>query len=86
MLSAYSIYRDSFMTSTTIALLLYAALAGTYLLVVPLALYFYLKNRWYTAGSLERWFLYFLVFMFFPGMILVGLFLNFRPQKRQLNA
>lgn len=74
------------LTPTTLALGLYLALAGTYLLVIPLALYFYLKNRWYVAGSIERFLMYFLVFMFFPGMIIWGLFLNFRPQKRELNV
>jgi hypothetical protein len=33
-------------------------LAGAYLVVIPLALMFYLKGRWYTAGSVERTILY----------------------------
>ncbi|MGD1903046.1 MAG: NAD(P)H-quinone oxidoreductase subunit L [Geitlerinemataceae cyanobacterium] len=74
------------LTPNILALLLYAVLAGTYLVVVPLALYFYLSKRWYVAGSIERFFAYFLVFMFFPGMIAFAPFLNLRPQKRELGA
>jgi NAD(P)H-quinone oxidoreductase subunit L len=70
--------------NTLITLLLYAALGGTYLLVAPLSIFFYLKSRWYVASSLERAFMYFLVFFFFPGLILLAPFLNFRPQKRQI--
>lgn len=65
---------------------LYAGLAGAYLVVVPLFLLFYLKGRWYTAGSVERTLYYALVFIFFPGMLLFSPFLNFRPQPRSLKA
>lgn len=67
-----------------IALLLYAALAGAYLVVVPLLVYAYLQARWYVASAWERGFMYFLVFFFFPGMLLFSPFLNFRPQRRQI--
>ncbi|MEB3884422.1 NAD(P)H-quinone oxidoreductase subunit L [Lyngbya sp. CCY1209] len=69
-----------------IALLLYVILGGTYLIVAPGALYFYLKSRWYVASSFERAFMYFLVFFFFPGLILLSPFLNFRPQPRQIES
>jgi NAD(P)H-quinone oxidoreductase subunit L len=69
-----------------LVLLLYASLGGTYLLVAPLALFFYLQKRWYVASSFERAFMYFLVFFFFPGLLLLAPFLNFRPQKRQIEA
>jgi NAD(P)H-quinone oxidoreductase subunit L len=69
-----------------IPLTLYAALAGAYLLVIPFGLYFYLQNRWHVASSIERLFMYFLVFMFFPGMIALAPFLNFRPKLRKLEA
>ncbi len=65
-------------------LMLYAGLAVTYLMVCPLATYFYLKKRWYVASSFERGFMYFLVFFFFPGLLLWGPFLNFRNQPRAL--
>ena len=63
---------------------IYLALGGAYLLVIPLALFFYLQNRWNVAGSIERLLLYFLVFMFFPGLIVLSLFLNFRPKPRKV--
>lgn len=67
-----------------LTLALYLVLAGAYLLVVPFLLFNYLRNRWYSATSFERAFMYFLVFFFFPGLLLLSPFLNFRPQKRHL--
>ena len=64
--------------------LLYLVLGGAYLVVLPLGVFFYLQNRWYVASSLERTFLYFLVFFFFPGLLLLSPFLNFRPQRREV--
>jgi NAD(P)H-quinone oxidoreductase subunit L len=69
-----------------ITLLLYASLGGAYLLVIPFLTFMYLKKRWYDASSIERVLMYFFVFMFFPGMLILSLFLNFRPQKRQLQS
>jgi NAD(P)H-quinone oxidoreductase subunit L len=65
-------------------LILYGGLAVTYLMVFPLATYFYLNKRWYVASSFERAFMYFLVFFFFPGLLLWGPLLNFRNQPRSL--
>jgi NAD(P)H-quinone oxidoreductase subunit L len=65
--------------------LLYLALAGAYLLVVPVIVIFYMKARWYTASSIERVLMYFLTFFFFPGLLLISPFLNFRPQPRQMS-
>ncbi|KKD37692.1 MAG: NAD(P)H-quinone oxidoreductase subunit L [Limnoraphis robusta] len=67
-----------------ITLILYVALAGAYLLVVPAAVYAYLNSRWYVASSFERAFMYFLMFFFLPGMIVLAPFLNFRPKARQI--
>lgn len=64
----------------------YIGIAGVYLVVVPLALIFYVRRRWYVAGSVERTLLYGLVFVFFPGMLLFSPFLNFRPQPRDLRS
>ncbi|MBD2110441.1 MULTISPECIES: NAD(P)H-quinone oxidoreductase subunit L [Cyanophyceae] len=64
----------------------YAGIAGVYLVVIPLALIFYARQRWYIAGSIERTLLYGLVFVFFPGMLLFSPFLNFRAQPRNLKA
>jgi NAD(P)H-quinone oxidoreductase subunit L len=69
-----------------IVALLYLVLSGIYLLVVPGALYLYLQKRWYVASSIERGFMYFLVFFFFPGMLLLSPFLNFRPKRREIGA
>ncbi|WP_309728057.1 NAD(P)H-quinone oxidoreductase subunit L [Chamaesiphon sp. OTE_75_metabat_556] len=69
-----------------IVALLYLILSGAYLLVFPGALYLYLQKRWYVASSIERLAMYFLVFFFFPGMILLSPFLNFRPKRREIEA
>ncbi|NER19254.1 MAG: NAD(P)H-quinone oxidoreductase subunit L [Symploca sp. SIO1B1] len=66
--------------------LLYLVLGGLYLLIIPGAVYLYLQKRWYTASSVERVFMYFLVFFSFPGMLLLSPILNFRPKKRQLQS
>lgn len=66
--------------------LLYFTLAGAYLLAIPLAVLFYLNQRWYVASSFERGFMYFLVFFFFPGLLVLGPFLNFRPQRREIQG
>ncbi len=65
-------------------LLVYGAIAGAYLVVVPLLLVYYFKARWYVTGSMERAFICFMVFFFFPGLLLVCPFLNFRPEVRKL--
>lgn len=74
------------LTDTTLIALLYLALSGAYLLVIPALVYFYLNSRWYVASSFERSFMYFLVFFSFPGMLLLSPFLNFRPKRRDLKA
>ena len=66
--------------------LLYLILGGAYLVVFPFALYMYLQKRWYIVSSFERAFMYFLVFFFFPGLILLSPFLNFRPRRRQIEV
>ncbi|MFM7599814.1 MAG: NAD(P)H-quinone oxidoreductase subunit L [Pseudanabaena sp.] len=67
-----------------LAAIVYAAIAGTYLLVIPLIVLFYFKARWYKTGSVERLFLCFLAFFFFPGLLLLSPFFNFRPTARQI--
>ena len=69
-----------------IILIIYAALAGAYLLVMPAIVYTYLNIRWYVASSIERVFMYFLMFLFFPGMLVLSPFLNFRPRRRQIEG
>jgi NAD(P)H-quinone oxidoreductase subunit L len=69
-----------------IVALLYLLLAGAYLLIIPVGVLFYLKQRWYVVSSLERTFMYFLVFFFFPGLLVLSPFLNFRPQRRKIEV
>ena len=57
---------------------LYAALGGAYLVAVPLALYWWMVKRWTSMGKLERFGVYGLVFLFFPGLILFSPFINLR--------
>jgi NAD(P)H-quinone oxidoreductase subunit L len=63
---------------TLLVLGAYLVLGGAYLVVVPLALYFWMQRRWNVMGKIERTFVYGLVFLFFPGLILFAPFLNFR--------
>jgi NAD(P)H-quinone oxidoreductase subunit L len=65
-------------------LLVYGAIAGAYLVVVPFVLLYYLKARWYVTGSMERAFICFMVFFFFPGLLLLSPFINFRPEARKI--
>ena len=67
-----------------IGAILFLAAAGAYLVVIPLLTYLYLQKRWYVASSFERGFMYFLVFFFFPGLLLLSPFLNFRPKMRTI--
>ncbi len=77
---------DSLPISPTalVGAILFLAAAGAYLAVVPFIIYIYLQKRWYIASSLERGFMYFLVFFFFPGLLLLSPFLNFRPKMRTI--
>ena len=66
--------------TTLLVLAAYALLGGLYLVVVPLALYFWMNKRWHRMGKVERLGIYGMVFLFFPGMIVFAPFLNFRLQ------
>lgn len=72
------------MTQLPLALLMYVALGGAYLVVFPALTLAYLRGRWYTASSIERVLMFFLVFFFFPGFLLLGPFVNWRPQRREI--
>jgi len=71
-------FLSSLSPETLLVLGLYLVLAGAYLVVVPLALYWWMQKRWFTMGKIERTAIYGLVFLFFPGLILFSPFLNFR--------
>ena len=78
---------QSILTQETIIIaLIYLSLSVLYLHVIPAVIYYYLNTRWYVASSWERGFMYFLMSFFFPGMLLLSPFLNFRPQRRTLKA
>ena len=66
-----------------ITLFAYTVLGGIYLLVVPLFLFYWMNNRWNVMGKLERLFIYGLVFLFFPGMVLFAPFLNLRMNGKE---
>ncbi len=63
---------------TLLLIALYLGLAGAYLVVVPLALYAWMVKRWTVMGKFERFGVYGLVFLFFPGLILFSPFINLR--------
>ena len=85
-MSIETILAQTLSSETILAALLYLGLGTLYLLIVPLILYLYMSKRWYVVSSLERLFMYFLVFMFFPGLLLFSPFLNLRPKRRQLGT
>ena len=63
---------------TLLVLAGYVVLGGTYLVAVPLLLYAWMIKRWTVMGKLERFGVYGLVFLFFPGLILFAPFINLR--------
>ena len=69
---------SSISTETLIVLAAYVAIAGAYLVVVPLVLYAWMVKRWTVMGKIERFGVYGLVFLFFPGLILFAPFINLR--------
>ncbi|KAJ7570500.1 hypothetical protein O6H91_01G122600 [Diphasiastrum complanatum] len=50
-----------------------------YFFVIPLVIYNFLRLRWYKRSMPEALFQFMLVFIFFPGMLLLAPFINFRP-------
>ncbi|MEB3232553.1 MAG: NAD(P)H-quinone oxidoreductase subunit L [Leptolyngbyaceae bacterium] len=64
-------------------LALYVGLGGAYLVVGPGLTLWYLNQRWYVASSVERLLMYGAVFFFFPGLLLLSPFINYRPQPPQ---
>ncbi|WP_448563692.1 NAD(P)H-quinone oxidoreductase subunit L [Trichothermofontia sp.] len=72
------------MNEAIVVLMLYAAIGGFYLLILPALTMVYLKGRWYVASSIERVLMYFLVFLCFPGLLLLSPFVNLRPARREI--
>ncbi len=69
---------DGIPPQTLLVLAAYAAIGGFYLVVAPLGLLWWMTQRWTVMGKIERTFVYGLVFLFFPGLILFAPFLNLR--------
>ncbi|WP_322773430.1 NAD(P)H-quinone oxidoreductase subunit L [Synechococcus sp. CBW1107] len=71
---------SSLSSETLLVVAAYVALAGAYLVVVPLALMAWMTKRWTAMGKIERTAVYGLVFLFFPGLIVFAPFVNLRMQ------
>lgn len=67
---------------TLLLLGLVGVLGATYLVVAPAALMAWLHWRWHRMGKVERLLSYALVFLLFPGLILLAPFVNLRPAGR----
>ena len=61
----------------------FAVVGFIYLFIVPLFLFYWMNNRWNVMGKIERLFIYGLVFLFFPGLVLFAPFLNLRMNGKQ---
>jgi len=69
---------EELLNNPILVLILYITIISTYLVVVPLSLFYWMNNRWNVMGKFERLGIYGLVFLFFPGLILFSPFLNLR--------
>ena len=69
---------ESLLNNPLLTLIMYAGILTTYLVIVPLSLFYWMNNRWNIMGKFERLGIYGLVFLFFPGLILFSPFLNLR--------
>ena len=69
--------------NTLITLSAYAVLGAIYFLIAPLLLFYWMNNRWNVMGKIERLFIYGLVFLFFPGLVLFAPFLNLRMNGQE---
>ncbi|KGG15023.1 MULTISPECIES: NAD(P)H-quinone oxidoreductase subunit L [unclassified Prochlorococcus] len=66
------------LNNSFLVIVTYFVLGSIYLVAVPIFLYFWMNARWNFMGKYERLFIYSLVFLFFPGMILFSPLLNLR--------
>ena len=73
-------FLSSLSSETLLVIGAYLALGGAYLLVVPAALMAWMAKRWTVMGKIERTAVYGLVFLFFPGLIVLAPFVNLRLQ------
>tara|TARA_B100000941_G_scaffold192868_1_gene139623 strand:+ start:326 stop:559 length:234 start_codon:yes stop_codon:yes gene_type:complete len=68
----------SILNNSLATLFVYIGIISIYLLVIPLTLFYWMNNRWNVMGKFERFGVYGLVFLFFPGLIIFSPFLNLR--------
>lgn len=68
---------------TLLLLGLVGGLGVTYLILAPAVLMAWLHRRWHVMGKVERLLGYGLVFLLFPGLILLSPFVNLRPAGRR---
>ena len=69
---------ESIFDNSLVTLVAYIGIISIYLFVIPLILFYWMNNRWNFMGKVERFIVYGLVFLFFPGLILFSPFLNLR--------
>ena len=69
---------ESILNNSFATLITYVGIISVYLFVIPLILFYWMNNRWNIMGKFERFGVYGLVFLFFPGLILFSPFLNLR--------
>ena len=69
---------ESILNNSFATLVAYVGIISIYLFVIPLILFYWMNNRWNFMGKFERFTVYGLVFLFFPGLILFSPFLNLR--------
>ncbi|KAH7421743.1 hypothetical protein KP509_13G073600 [Ceratopteris richardii] len=65
------------------AIFLSVVTAILYLIVAPLGIYYYLHKRWFKRKMAEAIFQFWLVFTFFPGMLLLAPFINLRGAPKE---
>ena len=69
---------ENILNSSFATLVAFVSILSIYLFFIPLILFYWMNNRWNIMGKLERFGVYGLVFLFFPGLILFSPFLNLR--------
>ncbi|CAI5946986.1 unnamed protein product [Closterium sp. NIES-64] len=65
------------------SLIYWGITAVIYLFVAPPLVYGYLRLRWFNRSTIETFFQYYLMFAFFPAMLLWSPFINFRRLPRK---
>lgn len=72
------------MDPNLVLLAIYGVTLVAYLLVLPVLVVVYVDKRFNVSSAWEKLLMFFLSLLFFPGMLLVGGFINHRPHLRKL--